>query len=163
MNAAITALCLLIWSLLSPGLERSGNAREVSNAIASAVVADAANAPALTSHDEDAAALAYLAARESALRVRAVGDGGRAHGVFQLHGPCGRRSLAEQARCELSMLHEGAKRCPGNALAILWGSCHMPDPLTGRDVSELAAMRESRTRRLLERAIAQGVAEAQAP
>jgi hypothetical protein len=152
---ALVAMCLGLWSLLAPGVERGRDAQAIAAAAAQAVVDDAASAPVLTSHDEDAAMLAFTAYRESSLRVRVGGDctpdktDCRAHGPWQLHGDCGTRSLLDQARCELALLHQGAAECPDHPTAILWGGCHVRDPLTRRDVAELADKRERKTRALL--------------
>jgi len=153
MMRVLVALCMALWAAIAPGLERAGDAAAIALASARAVLADAAGPPALTSHAEDLAALAYLAYRESSLRARARGDRGLARGPWQLHGACGLRSLDTQARCELAMLHAGAARC-AEPLAILWGGCHLRDPLTGRDVAELASERSRRVRELLVRTLA---------
>jgi hypothetical protein len=149
VTQALIALCVALWAAIAPGLERAGDAAAIANASARAVMADAAGTPALSSHAEDLAALAYQAYREASLRVDAVGDRGKARGPWQLHGACNRLSLDEQARCELRMLHDGAAQCPEHPLALLWGACHAPDPLTGRYVAGLAAARERRVRALL--------------
>lgn len=155
MTRALVTLCMALWAAIALGLERAGDAAAIALASARAVVADAAGPPALSSHAEDLAALAYLAYRESSLRAHARGDRGLARGPWQLHGACGLRSLDTQARCELAMLHAGAARCPNSPLAMLWGGCHLRDPLTGRDVAELASARTRRVRELLGHVLAE--------
>lgn len=162
--APLVALCLALWAGIAQGYERAGDAAAIAQASAQAVLEDAEGPPATSSHDEDLADLAYLAVRESSLRADAVGDRGLARGPWQLHGACGRRSLLEQARCELVLLHEGARRCPAHPMTVLWGApaCHAIDPLRGGDVELLAAKRERRTRELLVRALGEvGAAEMQ--
>lgn len=145
----LQALCLAIWTAIAPGALHVKTAPRIALAIANAVYADGENAPATSSHAEDAALMAYFAIRESWLDPLAVGDGGKAHGVWQLHGMAGHAPLEAQARAWLRMLHEGARMCPEHPTAIMWGGCRGRDQLTGHDFAELAAKREERTRALL--------------
>lgn len=169
MIDALISFCLALWTAISPGYAHAPDAHAIAVAATQAVLDDADGAPVYSSHDEDLAALAYTAVRESSLRANAIGDCRDkrdpatclAHGAFQLHGPCGLKSLRQQARCELALLHEGARRCPQAPMAILWGACHMRDPSTGIDVATLAERRERRTRSLLLEVIGIGVAELQ--
>ena len=107
----------------------------------------------------------YFAARESSLVAGAVGDGGKAHGPWQLHGAAGTATLADQARTWLALLHDGARRCPASPAAIMWGGCDVRDPLTGGSTARLATRRVRRARELLVLAMARfsdvGVAERQ--
>lgn len=73
--------------------------------------------------DETLRILLYWEFRESSFRTDAIGDGGLAHGVLQLHGPCGLRPLAEQIACWVAIVRDGERLCPGHALAATWGSC----------------------------------------
>lgn len=139
----LVTLVLALWGVISPGVPKLAHAREIAEAVASAVLAEPA--PTYEDRDVDAAVMAYFAVRESWLDVRAVGDGGKAHGVWQLHGACGLRSVREQAACWVAMLREG--RCREHPVAIMWGACSGPARY-GR-VEVLAAAREKRARALL--------------
>lgn len=72
MPQLLRALVLAVWSVLAPGLERSRDAGAIATATVDAVLEDAANAPALSSHVEDLAVMAYFAARARELLVRAL-------------------------------------------------------------------------------------------
>ncbi len=167
--AHLVAFCMAFWTLIHPGLPRQRDAAAIATAAAQAVLAEAAGPPALTSHNEDLAALAFQAFRESSLDAGAKGDCTdpadpstcKAHGPWQLHGECGQQPLEQQARCALALLHSGAAMCPGNALAVMWGACHGKDVLTGRDVGALAAARLERERKFLGRTLGPGLAEMQ--
>ena len=139
--AALRAFVLGCWASLSPGWERAGDALELAHAIATVVVEDGDRAPIYGSHALDAAVLAYWAVRESGLRLDARNATGRSVGAWQGGGG----SALAQARRELALLHEGARRCPDAPGAIVWGACHARDVLTGRDVAELARARERRS------------------
>ena len=139
--AALRAYVLACWHALSPGWERAGDALELAHAIATVVVEDGDRAPIYGSHALDAAVLAYWAVRESGLRLDARNPTGRSVGAWQGGGG---PALA-QARRELALLHEGARRCPDAPGAIVWGACHARDVLTGRDVADLARARERRS------------------
>ena len=165
MTPQLVAFVLTLWSLIAPGLERSRDARAIAAALVVAVLEDAGGAPVYSSHLEDLAAGAFTAFRESSLDASAVGDGERARGPWQLHGPCGLAPLPAQARCWLDLLHRGWAACPASPMSELWGTCTGRVPYGARqvDVRLLAGQRERRVRRLLERAIAPdvGVAERQ--
>lgn len=168
MQTLLVRFVLLVWWLIVPGLERGRGAREIAVALASAVIDDAGGAPVYTSHLEDLTAGAFFAFRESSLEVGAAGDCAdprdrrtcRAHGPWQLHGPCGRAPLVEQARCWLAVLHEGRARCPEHPAAMAWGACsgRVATP-TSRggvvllDIGRMAAAREAKVRALLRRAL----------
>ena len=98
---------------MTPGLERQGDAQDVAEAIASAVVADAGNAPLTGSHALDAATVALYAARESGLHMHPSpaswdASAGVSCGILQL--PCSAvrwAPLDEQVRLWLRLAREG--------------------------------------------------------
>jgi hypothetical protein len=161
---ALVAMILSVWAHAAPGAEHAGAAGELARAIAFVEVSEAADgtAPVLTSHNEDAALVAYWAWRESSLNPGAVGDGGRSYGVLQQRGSWARTaSLVAQVRAWKRLLRAGARQCrdaprgrPAPASTLAWGACHAADTLTGRDVALLAAQREARARVLLVAALA---------
>lgn len=167
MPALLRALVLVLWSVLAPGLERSGDARAIAAAAVDAVLEDGGGPPVFGSHVEDLAVMAYFAARESSLQAGAVGDGGLAVGPWQLHGAAGRAPLHDQARTWLHLLHEGAARCPSSPAAIAWGGCDVDlRPYGTRATSaQMGRKRVVRARALLVEALArvtaEGVAERQ--
>lgn len=134
MQTQIITLVLAIWAAIHPGLDKLGAAPEIANAISVIVEQDADKAPVYGSHAEDAAIMAYWAYRESTLNTRAVGDGGVAHGVWQLHSACGNASVLQQARCWMSMLREGKRICPDAPAAPLSGGCRQARKLVDRRV-----------------------------
>jgi hypothetical protein len=108
---------------------------------ASAVVA--ASPGALQRPDDETLALVvYWMHRESAFRNDAIGDGGKARGVLQLHGGCGLRSVRDQVACWLAIVHQGEQICPASPLAITWGRC---------SYAPLADKRVARARELLDK------------
>lgn len=113
LHARLVALCLAIWRAMAPGLERQGDAQDVAEAIASAVVADAGNAPLTGSHALDAATLALYAARESGLHMWPPAtswdaSAGVSCGVLQLPCSAVRHSpLDAQVRLWLRLAHDG--------------------------------------------------------
>jgi hypothetical protein len=83
---------------------------------------------AATSEPRQAARLVVLAEHESRFRQHpnpwswdARAD--LAHGPWQLHGAAGLGPLAQQARAELFLIHEGERICPDAPLAPLAGGC----------------------------------------
>jgi hypothetical protein len=166
MTHLLRAFVLLVWSIIVPGLERTGDAGAIADALVDAVLEDAPRAPVYSSHLEDLAAGAFQAFRESSLQATVEGDCDpvtgvcKARGPWQLHGECRWRSLPEQARCWLRLLHDGAAMCPQHPLAAMWGSCSGPvvTPTTGGGtvtlrIEKLAAKRERRVRELTQRAL----------
>lgn len=129
MKEALVAIAMTIWAAVHPQLPKAPDAERIADACAQSVLDDqAAGLPPIgRDYEEDLAVEAYWSSRESSLRARAVGDGGKAFGAFQLHTECGKRSLAEQARCWRAMVREGAKRCGAGSAsyAILWGGCRL--------------------------------------
>jgi hypothetical protein len=160
---ALVAMLFALWHAAAPGVERQRDAREIAEAIATAVIEDGQRTPILSSHAEDAAVAGYYAMRESWLDLDAVGDGGRSRGAWQLQGSAGRAPAVDQARAWLALMHRGARDCrdspragqaPAPATAYAWGVCHALDSLrTGHDIAELARRREQRARRLLQRVL----------
>jgi hypothetical protein len=153
LNAQLVALVLAMWNVWAPGAERLPSALPIARAIAQVISTDE-QAPVYESHLEDAAMMAFFAARESALNPSSVGDGGRSHGVWQMRGACGRAGIEGQAVCWLALLH--ASRC-AHPVATFWGRCVGPVPYGARTlpVEWLASQRETRARALLAQAIAQ--------
>ena len=113
LHARLVALCLAIWRAMAPGLERQGDAQDVAEAIASAVVAEADAAPLTGSHALDAATVALYAAMESGLHMRPHpwswdASAGVSCGILQL--PCSAvrySTLDEQVRLWLRLAREG--------------------------------------------------------
>jgi hypothetical protein len=89
--------------------------------------------------NETLALVVYWMHRESAFRNDAVGDGGRAHGVLQLHGACGLRSVKEQIGCWLAIVRQGETLCPSQPLAMTWGKCSSA-PMADRRMARARAM-----------------------
>lgn len=138
-----TALILAFWHALSPGLDRLPSAKRIAAAIVRAVEADPL--PAVYGESlRDAAMLAYFAVRESSLDPRAVGDGGRSRGVWQMRGACGSANVEAQAACWLRMLHDSD--CDDHPVAAMWGVCSglVPYGTKRVPVEKLAAKREER-------------------
>lgn len=86
--------------------------------------------------DETIAIVVYWMHRESAFQSSAIGDGGLAHGLLQLHGACGLRSAREQVKCWLALVRRGERLCPAQPLAMTWGSCRY-SPLADRRLSRV--------------------------
>lgn len=153
--ARLRALILAVWAAMHPSLAHVGDADAIASGIAQAVVEDGARAPVMSSHAEDAILMAYWGARESGLRLHASNPTERSHGFLQQDARYGGKGSAYvQARAWLWMLHQGKRICPERPSAIAWGACHARDVLTGRDVADLAAERESAARELLTKALA---------
>lgn len=132
---------LTTWVTFHPGLETSRHASEIADAIAFEVLlsdggvdADGRIANANDeSSDRLAAVMAEWAAEESWLNPRAVGDGGSAFGVWQIHGAEGWGSLLTQARGWLARLEGASSVCPEHPLAVLSsGSCFRAHRLVAR-------------------------------
>jgi hypothetical protein len=160
MQQTLVALALAIWTQVSALYARQPDAQRIAEASAQVVLEDAARAlpPFGSSYAEDLVVQDYWALRESGLRARAVGDGGKAHGAWQEHSACGVRPLPEQARCWRELVREGVRRCgPGPAAyAILWGGCAVdltPYGAPGATSATAAAKRVSAARALLRRAL----------
>src|SRR5580704_9332744 len=119
---SLKTLVLAIWAAIHPAAPTLPDAPEIADAIVVAVSQDPLP-PVFGSREEDAAVMAYYALRESWLRKRAVGDGGRSFGVWQENATTGRADVVTQARAWLFMLHEGARICPDNPAAPLSGGC----------------------------------------
>lgn len=142
MRAALEALVLSIWAAIHPGLEKSGDAREIASAIAVVILEDAPRAPVFGSHAEDLAVMAYFAKLESDIRKKP----GHyldprtkkeidpiAYGPWQEHTDEGKTAL-EYARSWLALLHEGKRRCPTSPAAPICGSCLLARPVADRRV-----------------------------
>lgn len=163
----LVALLLAIWSLIHPRLPKLAHANEIAVAIVDTLEEErrAGKTPVYDSWEQDAAVQAYFAFRESTLDPHANGDCRHvgelatcaAHGVWQLHGACGKLSVEEQARCWRAMLRSSP--CKVHPAAIMWGACS--GQTAGGRAELLGAQREKKARELLEQA--RGVALAQAP
>jgi hypothetical protein len=116
----LKAICFAVWVAFNPQAARAPHADAVADAIATAVMFDAA---VVVDDEHETALAARYAVEESWLKPRAVGDGGDAHGIFQLHSPVGRGSLQEQTAGWLVLLHDGARTCPAHPAAPLSGGC----------------------------------------
>lgn len=148
MVAQLVVLGLALWAQMSVLYARQPDARAIATAAAGAVWEDvvAGRPPVGASYLEDLAVQDYWAARESGLDAHAVGDGGEAHGPWQLHGPCGGLSLPRQARCWRSLVREGVRLCPDAPYAILWGACALPlSRYGGTGTSRTASLARVRT------------------
>jgi hypothetical protein len=94
------------------------------------VVEDAGNPPVYGSHDEDLAVLAVYLEAESRVQLHPHAwswdaKAGVSCGAWQT--PCSsvaRRSLVEQGRFVLSLMHRGLVVCPVQPLAPALGGCH---------------------------------------
>jgi hypothetical protein len=97
-----------------------------------------------------AAILVVMAARESGFNIKAVGDGGKAVGAFQLHykelGLTPSTTWTKQITDYLPWLAKSMKICPEYPLAPLAGSCRHP----GSRVISTARILEAK--RILEKA-----------
>lgn len=128
MLALLQALTLSVWAAAAPAFARMPDAPALSEAIAVAILEDSENPPALGSHAEDAAMLAQVALEESNVQRAPVAQSwdakaGRACGAFQLRCEGLPRTLVEQARRALWMLHAGASACPSSPGAPYLGGC----------------------------------------
>jgi hypothetical protein len=156
MIEALYKAVFAIWISISPQLAARPSAAEIASAIAAEVlpVAEGRAHPVYASANVDLAAMAFGAFRESSLDAGVPGDCRdasnpetcAAHGPWQLHGPCGKKSIREQARCWMKMLRSSP--CASHPVAVMWGRCSGPSPL-GR-VERLAAEREARVEALLD-------------
>lgn len=174
MKEQLASLVLAFWQALNPAFARAPAARPIADAIAAELEpeADGARPPVYQDAVEDAAAMAYWAVRESSLDPSVPGDCRdradpatcAAHGAWQLHGPCGRAPLREQARCWMALLRHSP--CPEHPLATMWGTCSglVPDGAGHRvPVSRLVAQRERRIGEVLATLPLPAVSEGQAP
>ena len=161
LRLELVKMIMALWALIAPGLPKMPIAERVAGAIADEVVAHGELAPVYGSHAEDAATMAYFAFRESSLAPR-PGDcdpeTGKcaAHGVWQLHGPCGEKSIEEQARCWYALFR--ATPCKEHPVAIVWGKCKGRVPTGDRarstiEVGVLAGARERAERAYLWRVL----------
>jgi hypothetical protein len=125
----LKALCFAVWTAFHPMAARAPHAAAIADAIANAVMADPNP---IGSEDEEAALAARWAVEESWLRPRVVGDGGQAHGLFQLHRAAGLGSIGTQTQAWLAMLHDGSKVCPESPAAPLSGGCVQARKLADR-------------------------------
>ena len=144
MRAALFALVL---SILGP----NGDGREIGWAIVRVIMAHGASAPVYSSHAEDAVLMAWWATQESGARLNIANPTGRSWGAWQQDESVARNLPAiVQARAWYAHLRRGKALCPEHPAAIMWGQCHARSVLTGRDIEELAAARESAARRILQ-------------
>jgi hypothetical protein len=108
--------------LLHPHAMDMGDAHEIIDAVEQAVEADPTHI--FGSKEADAATMVYLAWKESNFQGAIVGDGGLAHGAWQLHNG-GTSDLQRQASAALTLLHRDAEACPDLPLAAYAsGNCN---------------------------------------
>jgi hypothetical protein len=131
---SLKTLVLAIWAAVHPQAPKLADAPEIAAAIETVITQDPAP-PVYGSREEDAAVMAYYALRESWLRKRAVGDGGRSFGVWQENATTGRADILTQARAWLFLLHEGERICPANPAAPLSGGCAAAALISARRVA----------------------------
>lgn len=160
MIEQLAALAIELWTAADPAYAKRPAAAAISRALAEELddEAEGRKAPTYADGREDLAFAAWFASRESSLqavdgdcRVSSDPTTCAAHGYWQLHGECGKRSVREQARCWLKILRYSP--CHEHPIAIMWGTCSGKVPYGSRlvPVSQLAAEREARVRALLEK------------
>ncbi len=150
MIEPLRLLVLAVWASINPMLPRTADAPAIATAIATAIAEDSARPPVFTSHDEDAAVMAYWAFRESSLRMHVTGDGGKSFGFLQQRSAAAHGDALTQARSWLRLLHEGKRMCTaseGAPGAILWGGCALR--VKQGTTADLAEARLTRARELL--------------
>ena len=128
-------LCLFVWGSFHPSFHTEHpkpNAVALASAIADATLVDPA--PVFGDAEHEAAVAAAYAVRESWLVSNAVGDGGEAHGFFQLHQAAGNGTPAAQTAAWLRLLHDGAVICPTSPAGPLSGGCNSARKLANRRV-----------------------------
>lgn len=138
----LKTIILAIWAAIHPSAPKLADASEIADAIATVVSHDT-DPPVFGSREEDAAVMAYYALRESWLRKRAVGDGGRSFGVWQERAVTGQADVITQARAWLVQLREGARVCPASPAAPLSGGCLIARKLADRRVARARALLEA--------------------
>lgn len=155
MQQQLVTLVLSFWAAISPAYLKMPHAQEIAAAIASELEGEALGSasPVYLDANEDVGMAAYFAVRESSLDPAAAGDCASkgdpssclSKGVWQLRGPCGIATVAEQVHCWMTLLRYSP--CPDHPIATMWGKCSGRSPLG--DVEVLAAKREKRVRELL--------------
>ena len=142
----LSALCLALWTALSPAVARTSDAREIAAAIERAVSGDTLP-PVFGSREADARVMARYAYDESRVQIHpphwldpvtGLPVDSRAFGPWQSHVPES-TPLDVQARRWLAALHEGARICPASPAAPLSGGCARARRLADRRVA--AALR----------------------
>ena len=134
--AHIQALCLSIFIVSSAAADGKhpmpASAPLIASAIATAVLADPSSV--FQTAEQDAAVAAEYAFAESNLRPKAVGDSGKAHGVWQLHTRAGDGPFSQQIEAWLYLLRAGKVICPASPAAPLSGGCNRARKLADRRV-----------------------------
>lgn len=127
--AYLRSVVIAVLTSIHPGAMSLRDAPVIVNAIAEAVTFDGAP---VWDAELEAGAMADYADHESGLRLHPVPYidpktghpiDGEAHGVWQIHGPAGRADVNTQASYWLTLLHEGAEKCPQSPAAPLSGRC----------------------------------------
>jgi hypothetical protein len=128
MKAILTKLVFALWAALAVRAQKAPDAKEIADAAVDSVLTDyeAGLPPIGRDYVQDLAVQSYWAFRESSLSKRALGDGGKSRGPWQLQGACGHRSVAEQAKCWRLLARDGVRSCPRAPYAILYGGCRIP-------------------------------------
>lgn len=138
----LKTIILAIWAAMHPAAPRIADASEIADAIENVVTHDE-DPPVFGSREDDAAVMAYYAFKESGLRKRAVGDGGRSFGVWQESTSSGRGDVLTQAKAWFRMLREGLRICPASPAAPLSGGCTAARKLADRRVARARALLEA--------------------
>lgn len=149
LHVALVKLVLAIWSVSGHSLPK--DAPVIADAIVTVTLDAAASGkpPVLGSYNEDIAAQAYWAEKESSVRLHpghwVDPRTGKevdpiAQGPFQTHRLGPDATAIEYARDWRRQLRDGAKVCPESPLAPLSGSCHLARPLADRRVREARAL-----------------------
>jgi len=145
--AVIVKLVFGIWTAMSsaPGQKPPGDAPSIANAIATVILENAHRSPVLGSHNEDAAAMAYWADKESNVRVHpghwVDPRTGKevdpvAQGPWQTHRLGADATVLDYARDWYAQFRDGKRWCPESPLAPLSGSCHLARKVADRRVTK---------------------------
>lgn len=119
-------MTLTTW-VLSACLAASHDAKPCPVSVADAIAAVSTEAPLFAGPEgarRTAALLVVVAWRESSYRLDVLGDGGKAHGLYQLHELRGakweslRTDPLGQTRLARYWLHASMARCPEHPLAL---------------------------------------------
>jgi hypothetical protein len=169
MLEQLIAAVLAFWAHINPAYASMPAAKDIARATAGEMLAEAEGrqAPVYEDANVDLAMEAYWGVRESSLDPKVPGDcpdkanpeSCKAHGVWQLHGPCGTATIPQQAHCWMNLLRYSP--CEEHPAATMWGHC--VGPMGRATVEKLAAAREARVRELMKGVEFPAVSHAMAP